>query len=67
MKKKGDGKGKGDKEKKKKKKEGKGKGKSLTGKPFCFSWGRGRDGPCKDLPRGSECPNKRLHACEFCE
>ena len=67
---KGDHKGKGKKKGKEEKEEkgkGKGKGKSSAGEPFCFSWGRGRDGPCKDLPCKSECPNKRLHACEFCE
>ena len=56
-----------DPEKKKEEKQGKGKGKTSDGKPFCFSWGRCRDGPCKDPPPGSECPNKREHKCEFCE
>ena len=43
-------------------------GKNEKGEPVCFSWGRGRDGPCKDLGIGSECKNtpKRKHQCEFC-
>ena len=52
-----------------KKGDGKGKkGKNKKGEPVCFSWGRGRDGPCKDLPPGSECKTTppRKHECEFC-
>ena len=49
--------------------KGKGKGKNKKGEPLCFSWGRGRDGPCKDLGPNTECANtpKRKHECEFCE
>ena len=47
--------------------QGKGKGKNSKGQPFCFSWGRGRDGDCKDLPPKSQCKNGRVHQCEFCE
>ena len=50
------------------KEKGKGKGKNAKGEPLCFSWGRGRDGPCKDLPPGSGCKNtpQRKPECEFC-
>ena len=58
-----------DPKKGKEKGDGKGKkGKNKKGEPVCFSWGRGRDGPCKDLPPGSECKTTppRKHECEFC-
>ena len=47
---------------------GKGKGKNAKGEALCFSWGRGRDGPCKDLGPNSDCKNtpQRKHECEFC-
>ena len=46
--------------------KGKGKGICPSGKQACYSWGRCRDGKCKDLGLKTECPDKREHLCEFC-
>ncbi len=52
---------------KKGEKKGKGKGKAPDGGQYCFSWGRCRDGACKDLAIGAPCPAGRIHRCEFCD
>ena len=48
--------------------KGKGKGRAPDGRECCYSWGRARDGPCKDMGPNTDgqCPNKRAHLCEFC-
>ena len=46
---------------------GGGKGAKKGKKQVCFSFGRGRDGPCHTKAVGdNNCPNGRLHECEFC-
>ena len=41
--------------------------KHAKGEPLCFSWGRGRDGPCTALVPNPDCKNtpQRKPACEF--
>ena len=47
--------------------KGKGLGKAPDGRQCCYSWGRGRDGACKDKDvKDKTCPDSRAHICEFC-